>query len=229
MNPASSATAAASARPSTASARRSGPAEVSFAEALTPAPDAGKAPMATAPIAELPGDSLVTPENGSPFANPFPPAVSPVTHPAGSSPMTPGGQDPAPDPFEPLPHRSREDPLDPAARHVAQLGPPFQPPPTSTPTMPPAPSETSTRASLESMLPDLVRKIAWAGDGKKGSMRLELGAGALAGGTLVVHADGGRVRVELNAPPGIDVDAWRRKLEARLEGRGLAVDEIAVR
>jgi hypothetical protein len=81
---------------------------------------------------------------------------------------------------------------------------------------------------MESMLPELVRKIAWAGDGKKGSMRLELGAGALAGGTLVVHADDGRVRVELNAPAGTDVAAWKARLHERLERRGVAVDEVIV-
>jgi hypothetical protein len=81
---------------------------------------------------------------------------------------------------------------------------------------------------MESMLPELVRKIAWAGDGKKGSMRLELGAGPLAGGTLVVHADGGRVRVELNAPAGTDVAAWRTRLHERLEQRGVTVDEVTV-
>jgi hypothetical protein len=81
---------------------------------------------------------------------------------------------------------------------------------------------------MEALLPELVRKVAWTGDGKRGSMRLELGAGSLAGGTLTVHADAGRVRVELDAPTGTDVAAWKAKLEERLERRGVAVEEVTV-
>jgi hypothetical protein len=93
---------------------------------------------------------------------------------------------------------------------------------------PAAPAEAAARASMEVMLPELVRTIAWAGDGKKGSMRLVLGAGALAGGTLVVHADEGRVRVELSTPAGTDVAAWKARLHERLERRGVTVDDVLV-
>jgi len=129
--------------------------------------------------------------------------------------------------------RARPDALDPATRHAAQMAPMFAPPEafTSTTASSPAaaPAETQAHASMESMLPDMVRKIAWSGDGKRGSMRLELGAGALAGGTLLVHADEGRVSVELNAPSGTDVNAWKERLEERLERRGVAVDEVVVK
>jgi hypothetical protein len=84
------------------------------------------------------------------------------------------------------------------------------------------------RTSLETILPELVRKVAWSGDGRRGTMRLELGAGSLAGGTLVVHADDGRVRVELDAPSGTDVGAWKARLEERLAQRGVDVDEVDV-
>jgi hypothetical protein len=87
----------------------------------------------------------------------------------------------------------------------------------------------ATRGSLEMVLPELVRKIAWAGDGKRGSMRLELGRGALAGGTLVVHADEGRVRVDLDTPAGVDVEQWRARLAERLAQRGVDVEELVVR
>jgi hypothetical protein len=128
----------------------------------------------------------------------------------------------------------RADPLDPATRHAAQLGPLDLPPPVQNAApaamhaAPPA-TDAPARASLEMLLPDLVRKIAWSGDGRRGSMRLELGAGSLAGGTLVVHADGGRVRVELDAPAGTDVDAWAASLNERLARRGVVVDELVVR
>jgi hypothetical protein len=128
------------------------------------------------------------------------------------------------------PRRVRPDPLDPAARHAAQMAPLFTPT-EAAPGGPPSPAppvETQAHASLELMLPELVRNIAWAGDGKRGSMRLELGAGALAGGVLVVHADEGRVRVELNAPAGTDVVAWKTRLHERLAQRGVDVDEVVV-
>jgi hypothetical protein len=92
-----------------------------------------------------------------------------------------------------------------------------------------APLETSARASLETLLPALVRRIAWSGDGRKGSLRLEFGAGALAGGTLVVHSDDGRVRVELQAPTGADAATWKERIVSRLEARRLHVEDVDVR
>ena len=58
---------------------------------------------------------------------------------------------------------------------------------------------------------------------------MELGAGSLAGGTLVVHAEDGRVRVELDVPAGTDARAWEARLHERLTGRGVTVDELVVR
>ncbi len=78
-------------------------------------------------------------------------------------------------------------------------------------------------ASLEELLPALVRKIAWSGDGRRGSVRLELGAGALSGATLLVHADGGQVRVALQAPPVTDLEDWRARIAGRLAAKGLDV------
>jgi hypothetical protein len=57
-------------------------------------------------------------------------------------------------------------------------------------------------------------------------VRLEIGAGELAGGTLLVQVDDGRVRVRLIAPPGVDVAAWRGRITDRLAARGLAVDAV---
>ena len=94
---------------------------------------------------------------------------------------------------------------------------------------PSAPAETQARASLESILPELVRKIALSGDSRRGSMRLELGGGALAGGTLLVHADEGRVSVELDAPAGTNLEEWRTRLHERLVQRGVDVETVHVR
>ena len=91
--------------------------------------------------------------------------------------------------------------LDPSARHAAQLAPPVAP---ATRRVDAARSgRAAARAtSLEELLPALVRRIAWAGDRNKGTVRLELGAGAYAGTTVIVHADGGRVRVEIGGSEG---------------------------
>jgi hypothetical protein len=83
-------------------------------------------------------------------------------------------------------------------------------------------------ASLEDLVPALVRRIAWAGDRHRGSVRLELGAGELAGATLLVHADGGRVRVQMNMPPGTDTVGWQRRISQRLVSRGIRTDSVEV-
>ncbi len=127
-----------------------------------------------------------------------------------------------------------EDPLDPMTRWSAQSAPP----PTATPSIvPPAPSPSIdpsspiavARTSLEDLLPSLVRKVAWSGDGRRGTVRMELGAGALAGATLLIHADDGRVRVELDAPSHVNAAEWRTRIHDRLTRRGLLVDSIDVR
>jgi len=82
------------------------------------------------------------------------------------------------------------------------------------------------RSSLEDLLPSLVRRVAWSGDGRRGTVRLELGAGEMAGATLLVHVDDGRVRVHLSGPPGVDLGGWRERIADRLAARGLEVDEV---
>jgi hypothetical protein len=121
------------------------------------------------------------------------------------------------------------------ARHAAQLAPPLtvfsQVPPATLPAMPEGTRGSlgaTSLASLEDLLPALVRKIAWSGDARRGSVRIELGAGALSGATLLVHADGGQVRVALQAPPGADLIGWRARITERLKAKGLDVSEVDV-
>lgn len=76
---------------------------------------------------------------------------------------------------------------------------------------------------MEELLPQLVRRIAWAGNGRRGSVQMELGAGPHAGTTITVHADDGRIRVELQ---GAGADALRSRIATRLEGRGLDVESV---
>ena len=116
------------------------------------------------------------------------------------------------------------DPLDPAARQAAQLAPPAAaaaPQPVAVAVQ----EEIAPRArvSMEELLPQLVKRIAWAGDRRRGSVQLELGAGRHAGTTVTVHADAGRVRVELD---GVGADALRERIRARLARQGLDVESV---
>lgn len=74
---------------------------------------------------------------------------------------------------------------------------------------------------MEELLPALVRRIAWTGDRHRGTVRLELGAGAYAGATLIVRAEGRRVAVEVE---GHDAEGLRARLEGRLRRQGFDVD-----
>ncbi len=119
-----------------------------------------------------------------------------------------------------------EDVLDPSARRAAQLAPPaafvLAPPQIAV-----EPSNgPHGHLSLESLLPALVRRIAWGGDARRGSVRFELGAGSFAGASVVVHTDHGRVRVELTVPTGVDGEGWRRRIAARLAARGVDLEHV---
>jgi hypothetical protein len=131
-----------------------------------------------------------------------------------------------------------DDPLDSQQRRRQGFAPPdslFGPAPPATPDSHAvaAPSASTawkmgTAASLEDLLPALVRRIAWSGDRHRGTVRLELGAGELAGGTLLVHAEDGRVRVHLDVPPGVDTRQWEQRIRDRLAARGVATDIVEV-
>jgi hypothetical protein len=123
-----------------------------------------------------------------------------------------------------------DDALDPSARHAAQLAPPGATVGASlvAPEAAAAPA-ASARVSLETLMPGLVRRVAWSeGDGKRRAMRVEIGEGALAGGALLVQAEDGRVHVRLDAPAHVDVEAWRERVAERLAKRGVQVDAIEV-
>jgi hypothetical protein len=89
-------------------------------------------------------------------------------------------------------------------------------------------SRLRASSSLEELLPTLVRRIAWSGDRHKGSVRMEIGSGELDGATLVIHADGARVRVEMSVPPGVDAHTWQERLRGRLASRGIDADAVEV-
>jgi hypothetical protein len=88
---------------------------------------------------------------------------------------------------------------------------------------------TTVVPTLEALLHRLVRRVAWAGDGRAGTMRLELGAGELEGTTVVVHAVGREIRVEVDLSPGVDPQTWRARIAERLSASGLEVHDLEVR
>jgi len=134
-------------------------------------------------------------------------------------------------------HPDEDDPLDPMRRHRAADLPqgllvcPAALEPAGSVAMGTSNAATTSArmgASLEDLVPALVRRIAWSGDRHRGAVRIELGAGELAGGTLLVQADDGRVRVHLDAPPGADPRRWQERITERLATRGLITDSVEV-
>lgn len=129
-----------------------------------------------------------------------------------------------------------DDPLDPLRRHRAALQSPeilascVTVAPATTPSASSVPPVDPARGlvSLEDLLPTLVRRIAWSGDATRGTARLEIGSGVLAGATLLVAADGGRVQVHLNVPAGVDASSWQARIRRRLESRSIIADTVEV-
>jgi hypothetical protein len=79
---------------------------------------------------------------------------------------------------------------------------------------------------MEELLPQLVRRIAWAGERSRdrGTVQLELGAGPHAGTVVTVHSQGGRVRVELSGAG--DTRDLRDRIDARLVRQGIEVESV---
>jgi hypothetical protein len=79
------------------------------------------------------------------------------------------------------------------------------------------------REDLQNLINGLARRVAWGGDRRKGSARIELSEGALAGATLTVHTDQRHVRVELDLPSGGSLASdWQQRILDRLAKRGFS-------
>lgn len=91
----------------------------------------------------------------------------------------------------------------------------------------PSPEIVRAQASLEDLLPELVCRVQWSGDGRKGTVRMEL-AGSMAGSTLLVSSDAGRVRVHLDVAPGVDASGWQQRITERLAARNIPTDGVEV-
>ncbi|HOT11513.1 MAG TPA: hypothetical protein PK710_17175 [Polyangiaceae bacterium] len=79
--------------------------------------------------------------------------------------------------------------------------------------------------TLEQWFPSIVRKAAWSisADRRSAILRLEIGTGAMRGAIVLIRADPHSVHVELDAPPGIDLEAWKNRLRRRLASHRLAM------
>ena len=99
--------------------------------------------------------------------------------------------------------------------------------PLSTPSAEP-PRAPDMRTPMEQLMSKLVRRVAWSGNARTGTARLELGAGELEGATLMIHADNGAVRVVIDLPPGVDRAAWRDRIAGKLGTRGLHVEDVEI-
>jgi hypothetical protein len=120
-------------------------------------------------------------------------------------------------------------PIDPMSQILLPLGP-RNAAPVSPPAAPPMVDQGNVESprSVEHLMARLVRRIAWSGNARTGVARLELGAGALEGATLTIHADEGAVRVALELPPGIDGADWKDRIARRLGARGLQIEALEV-
>ena len=92
-----------------------------------------------------------------------------------------------------------------------------------------SPSVPAFREDLQDLINGLARRVAWGGDRRKGSARIELSEGALAGATLIVHTDLRHVCVELDLPSGgILPGDWQQRILDRLAERGFSA-QVQVR
>lgn len=80
--------------------------------------------------------------------------------------------------------------------------------------------------SLDPLVTELVRAVAWGGDRRRGAARLELGGSRFGGTSVVVHAEGRELTLELDAPAHVDTEELAARLTQRLESRGLVVRSL---
>jgi hypothetical protein len=91
------------------------------------------------------------------------------------------------------------------------------------------PGVAAAGAAIDATLAaEVLKRVAWGGDRRRGVARLELG-GDLAGTVVVVHGEGREVTLELTLPAGRSAGELPERLAARLRARGLVVRDLVVR
>lgn len=86
---------------------------------------------------------------------------------------------------------------------------------------PVAPSDVVVARALE----EVVRRVSWGGDRRRGVARIELG-GAQAGTAIVVTGEGRDISVRIETRPGVELGALPGRLAERLRARGLSLVSV---
>ena len=82
--------------------------------------------------------------------------------------------------------------------------------------------------ALQTLLVRCARRVAWGGDGRRGTARIEVGEGALAGAVLVVSAVDREIDVEISLPDASLDTGWRERVVTRLRRRGFTIRRFEV-
>jgi len=77
-------------------------------------------------------------------------------------------------------------------------------------------------AALQQLAERWLRRIAWGGDARRKTVRLEVGEGPLAGTVLQLSSTDGALHLEVKLASGTQTD-WAAHLERELGQRGLSV------
>jgi hypothetical protein len=78
------------------------------------------------------------------------------------------------------------------------------------------------------LIAEVVRRVAWGGDRRRGVARLELG-GALAGTCITVEGEGREVSLDIVLGPGQELGELPARLAARFAARGITLRSFEVR
>jgi hypothetical protein len=125
-------------------------------------------------------------------------------------------------------HKSEVDPLEMSLSLALGGVQPAMPTPVGSVLHDASPSARPLLGSELAAMEEVVRRISWGGDRRRGAARIELG-GALVGTTIVVHGEGRTVALDIELGPGADAGALPARLAARLAARGLEVSSVDVR
>jgi hypothetical protein len=117
--------------------------------------------------------------------------------------------------------------VDPMALSLANALPSAMPPGEPTNTLHSVTAPQGPGAIDAVLAAEVLQRVAWGGDRRRGVARLELG-GEFAGAVVVVRSEGGEVALDLTLPTNLQGADLAERLSARLVARGLVVREVVV-